>query len=241
MKILGVGDTHHGYVHPDNMSRALEIADREQPAIIFQMGDLYDLYNMSRYPRSLNLVTPLDELIEARAAAEAMWVGFRMASPKSRLIQLWGNHDDRLSKLVATKAPELEAFLQIMDYKSFWRFEGVETAESSDVEVIVEHPVHGDIWFHHGHKTKIGEHADYNLANTVTGHLHRGGTIFRGFRDRTLWELNTGYLADQRQRPMQYNAQQNSNTTPGVGLIDNDGPRFIPFPRPITKTIRIVA
>ena len=239
MKILAIGDTHFPYVDRKALDRVYDFAERKQPDIIVQMGDLYDLYNFSRYPKSLEVASPRTELRKAIAAATEMWLTLHALCPDARRVQLLGNHDDRISKQILGKAPEMEGLLDVLDFQRIWRFEGVTTAPSSDQEVVIKHPTQGEIWFHHGHRSRIGDHAIYNQANTVTGHLHKGGAVFKGYRDRTRWELNAGYIADQTKKPLQYNAQKYADTTPGMGYIDDDGPRFIPFPRPRTKVMRV--
>lgn len=229
MKALLVGDTHFPWVNEERVNRILDKVDRMQPDIVAQMGDLYDLYSFSRYVRTLNLISPKDELVEARLGAETFWRAIRDAAPRARCIQLLGNHDERMMKLAVAKAPELEALLEMLDYWSLWRFDGVELPHlKADTEVEVEDLDSGrSVILMHGHRARLGDHVKYNQQSTVVGHSHHGGVYFHRYRGETVWELNCGYIADQASKPLSYGPQRLSNSVPGYGVIDSDGPRFI--------------
>lgn len=229
MKILPIGDTHFPFTDYDKLNRIADKVDYVQPDVILQMGDLYDLYSWSRYPGTPNIMTPAEELAEGRQNAEAFWELMKLVAPKARLIQLLGNHDDRIMRTVSAKAPELEAVMKALDIMSLWRFKGVETQTSSRDEIMIEHPVHGAICFMHGHRGRLGAHMNFNQMNTVCGHSHHGGVVFQRLREKSIWELNVGYLADQKAKVMQYTMQSLSSSVPGYGVIDNDGPRFNPL------------
>jgi predicted phosphodiesterase len=230
LKAIFVGDTHNPYANHDHINQILDRVDHYQPDYVVQMGDAYDLYNFGRWPRNVSFMTPQEELIEARAGAEAFRAAMRAAAPKARLHQILGNHDDRILKLVRGKVPELEAVLEVLDYKSLWRFPGVETQPDSATELVIPGLDKGrPVVVLHGHYSKLGDHMRYNQISTVTGHSHKGGAVFDRVRGETLWELNAGYSADQKSAALAYGAQKYSRSVPGFGLVDEDGPRFIPL------------
>lgn len=228
MKAIFVGDTHFPWCDEARLNKILDAVAKEQPDIVVQMGDLYDFYSFSRHPKSLNLMTPKQELVEGRAQAEAFWSAVAILAPSARRIQILGNHDTRIERMVMSKAPELEAVLDALDFKQLWRFEGVETADSYEDEIIIEkldggHPV----LLHHGYRSKLGDHAKYNQMSTVVGHTHKAGTVPIRLRDRTIHELNCGYVADQHSKVMQYRDQKISDSTPAYGVWDELGPRYV--------------
>jgi hypothetical protein len=228
LKALTVGDTHFPWTNWDHLNQILDDADWLQPTLVVQMGDEYDFYSFSRFAKTLNLMTPKEEVMRGREEAEEFWKLMQQAAPKARCIQLLGNHDERLMKTVLGKAPELEGVLEILDYLQLWRFPGVELVQEDPTEeFILDTEEHGEILFQHGHRAKIGDHARYNGMNTVVGHSHRGGTEFIRYKGRTIWELNAGYIADQNSKPLNYNQGKISNSVPGYGIIDERGPRFI--------------
>lgn len=220
--ILVLGDLHAPFVHAKSLARAIKLASLIKPKIIVQIGDLYDLYAFSKYPRSLDLMTPKQEINEGLEVTCRMWRELRKASPKSKCFQMIGNHDSRPVKRLIEKTPELERFL---DLSSLYDFPNVTMVPSERDELII-----GDILFMHGFRSKLGDHARHNGKNTVCGHSHRGGVVYHRLGDKTLWELNAGFLANEKSYALSYTRQAKISTwTQGVGLIDELGPRFIPF------------
>jgi predicted phosphodiesterase len=230
VKVLLCGDTHFPFSDEQKLNRLIDKVDYHHPDVIVQLGDLYDFYSFSRYDGA-RFMTPTEELQNGRGEAESFWEAMRIVSPKARKIQLLGNHDDRMLKKVRAKAPELESVLEALDYQSLWRFKGVETQPDSRTEIVIESPEWSweRVMLQHGHRGKLGDHVKFNQECTAVGHSHKGGVIFHRLRGKTLWELNAGYIADQRSRALSYTAQQLSDSVPGYGIIDNDGPRFIPL------------
>lgn len=193
-----------------------------QPQFVVQVGDIYDDFSLSRYARSLNVTTPAKEASEGRKWAEEMWAEVAAASPKSKRIQIKGNHDDRLSKRLLEACPEAEAYT---DVNSRFRFEGVRLVDESFEELFL-----GDVVVQHGHK-KFGTHAPHNLAPTITGHTHHGGVAFFQNRRGVYWELNAGFGGDVNSPVFRYRSQKHLHGwTLGLGIVDALGPRFVPFP-----------
>lgn len=189
---------------------------------VIQIGDLYDLFSSSKFPRTQNLITPAEEFKEARMMAEEFWRVIQKRAPNARCHQLLGNHDERPIKRLIEKAPELEHFFNM---KAPWEFEGVKTQNGEREELILE-----GICFMHGYRSKLGDHAKYNLMNTVCGHSHTGGVHYFPLKEKTLFELNVGYLGDPEALPMRYTRQKIvTKWTPGFGVIDELGPRFVPL------------
>lgn len=221
--ILVLGDTHHPFSNTSSLRRVEALAKQIKPDVIVQIGDLLDMYSWSKYPRTLNLMTPKKELELGMKMAYQMWENLRKASPKSKCFQIFGNHDERPMLRLMEKAPELES---LIDFKSIFTFPGVETSNSQRDELII-----GKIILQHGFRSKLGDHARHNGMNTVTGHSHRGGTIFLRLGWGTIWELNAGFLGDEGSTPLSYSKQRRVSTwTQGAGLITGLGPQFIPFP-----------
>lgn len=216
--IVIIGDTHFPFCHGPTSVKILKYIEETRPNIVIQIGDLYDFFSQTRFPRSHGVMTPKDEARMGREDAEKMWAAVHGASPQSKLIQIRGNHDVRPFKRMLEKVPELEPFF---NDKEIFEFPQVETIQDETQEVVID-----GICFMHGHK-KFGEHAKYNLMSTVCGHSHTGGVLFFNIRGETLWELNAGYVGDPSQTPLQYNQQRWIRWTHGFGVIDSHGPRFI--------------
>jgi len=190
---------------------------------VVQIGDLYDCMAQSRFPKSMNYMTPAQEIESARNLAETFWETVYDICPKASLWQLLGNHDIRPKKRIRDLAPELEHF---MEFHEYWRFDGVNTQVDDRDELLID-----DIAYIHGHRSKLGDHARFMLRNVVCGHTHRGGTHFINLHDKIIWELNCGFVGDRNyDEAFSYIPHKKfGNWTTGMGEIDNLGPRFIPL------------
>lgn len=220
-KFLILGDTHFPWADPAALERAYEIAKKLQPEVIVQVGDLYDMLAWSKFPISLNGYTPKQEIELAYHQATQMWARLKEIVPQARCVQLHGNHTIRPLKRVLEVAPALEVFIQI---DQFFKFEGVEFVKDPREELIID-----GVAFIHGYASQIGRHRDFMQMSCVVGHSHRGGVVFRHIRGKTLFELNAGYLADPQSKALGYTNQRMVEWTQGVGIIDELGPRFVPF------------
>ncbi len=184
------------------------------------------MYSAAKFPRSHNVMTPKDEIEMGRVMAEDFWNAVHREAPGAKKIQLLGNHDIRPHKRIMEKVPELEQFF---DFSKLFEFNQVETIHDPTQELVM-----GDTCFIHGHR-KHGTHFTYNLMNTVLGHTHTGGVVFakvydpRLKKEKIIWELNVGYLADPTHKALMYRPQKWSRWTHGFGIIDKFGPRFIPL------------
>lgn len=220
--ILCIGDAHFPWVHKQTLEKIYQFAKENQPKHIVQLGDLFDLYAHSRFPRSLNVYSPNEEIELARKGAEEMWRRLREVCPDAKLYLITGNHDNRPLRNVIAKAPELEA-LVMAGLKPFFQFDGVQTID--DYRDILE--IQG-IAFHHGYLSQPGAHRDFNHRNIVTGHTHKGSVTYKPIAGKVLWELNAGFIGDETSKAMSYMPTKATNWTLGWGFIDQWGPRFIP-------------
>jgi predicted phosphodiesterase len=220
MKILALGDTHFPFHHKKALEWTYRLADKLKPTHVIQLGDLLDQFAFSRYPKVLKL-DPEKELALGRVAAEKMWSHFKGLP----CYQLMGNHDDRALKKALAAAPEL-ASLVGKSLRELYSFPGVRTVLDGREELIL-----GGIAFQHGHRSRLGDHARFNRISTCVGHSHTGGVVFLRDARRVFWELNAGFLGDVSSPAFGYVAQKRFHTTTvGVGIIDDLGPRFCPYP-----------
>ncbi len=215
-----IGDCHFPYVSWNILNQIIDIIGIIKQKYVIQVGDVYDMFAQSKFPK-MKFVDPYNEYKTGRAGAEEMWASIRKLSPKSKCIQIKGNHDDRPYKRLAESSPELAPFV---DLKAPFEFEGVQTFHDSTTEVVIE-----GICFQHGFRLKLGDQMKFNLMPSVGGHTHTGGANFMSIRNRMLWELNAGYCANPLDDALKYTPQRWVRWTHGCGLIDHLGPRFIPL------------
>lgn len=216
-----IPDTHFPWVNERVLEAVYKKIQRAKPGLVIQIGDLFDLYSHSRFPKSMNIYKPQEEEQLARAGAEKMWKTIRGIVPEAECVQIKGNHDIRPLKKTLEKQPEIEHVVA-KHYDLLMTFDGVTLVSDPRQEYI-----RGNVEFIHDYRGRIGEHRDYALMNAVCGHIHVGGVSFRKIRGQVLWELNCGLAGDPEAKALGYTPQKITNWTPGYGEIDGDGPRFI--------------
>ena len=217
---MAIPDIHCPFLHKQKVKKMLDMIPEIDPTHIVILGDSYDMYSFSKFPRSLNIMTPQDEILAARACMEDIWGAIAKHSPNSRKYQLKGNHSTRINKRLIEKFPEFESLL---DIDHLWKFRGVSTIQDDKDELIIN-----GISFIHGHFTKLGDHVRQMNRSVVVGHSHRPGVFYLNRDDKTLFELNCGYLADPYHKALIYRPMKNYfDWTHGFGIIDKLGPRFV--------------
>lgn len=220
-KIVLIGDCHFPFVDLGALCAVYDIIERHKPDIVIQMGDLLDMLSQTKFPRSHNIYTPKDEVELGYKMADDMWRAVKTIVPHATCYQILGNHDIRPLKRILESYPEGEIFFSIEKY---FEFEGVTTIKDARQELIIN-----DIAFIHGYKTKLGDHRDEMLMNVCVGHSHTGGVSYRKIGNKILWELNAGYIGDATSKALSYTPIRMTKWTLGCGIIDTDGPRFVPF------------
>lgn len=219
--MLIAGDTHYPFIHKPTQENFLEYNKLHQPKYIIQVGDLFDMYAHSKFPRSQNGYSPKDEERLGREMAESFFRRLRSDNPDAILYNLLGNHDVRPLKRTLESMPTMEHWVQRY-LTELMTFEGVNLI--SDPREILR--IDG-VGFHHGYLGQFGAHRDASLENIVVGHTHRGGVSYRRVRNQTLWELNAGFMGDPEAKVFSYTPSKIQDYTLGFGYIDNYGPRFI--------------
>ncbi len=222
--VIAIGDIHFPWHSRRTLAAIFKIIKEVKPDVIVQMGDLYDMFSFSRFPRTRNIYGPQQELKNARRDAEIFWHTVKSCAPKATRYQLFGNHEDRLVKRALENAPELEHFAK-QGLRSLMQFDGVDLLDDSREVLMID-----GVGYHHGYLSGLGAHARANLNSMVVGHTHRGGTHFIKLEHEMIWELNVGFCANRHAVPMSYGEQRRfSNWTLGVGIVDELGPRFVPL------------
>jgi predicted phosphodiesterase len=221
-KIAVISDIHWPFQNERILSAFFAYIESNQPEWVILNGDAWDMYSHAKFPRSHNVFVPREEERLARAGNEKFWMEVKARCPDARCYQLLGNHDIRPMKRVLETYPEAEDWIA-QKLKDLFTFEGVTTIQDAREELII-----GDIMVHHGYRSQLGAHRDYTLMNSINGHTHRGGAVFRQIRGQVLWELNSGLAGDATKKGLTYTSQRMTDWTPGFGWVDSHGPRFIP-------------
>jgi hypothetical protein len=180
------------------------------------------MYSHAKFPRSHNQFTPRDEEQLSRKMNEDFWQDVKRASPRSKCIQMLGNHDARPLKRVLEVYPEAEDWIKERLQKMF-TFDGVHTVFNPREEYYLN----SNTILFHGYRSKLGEHRDFTLMNCINGHTHNPGVVFKKIRGASLWELNTGFAGDPQAKGLTYTPQKITQWTQGFGVINKYGPQFI--------------
>lgn len=205
-----------------SVEKIYHLIEETKPNIVVSLGDLYDQFCYSKFARTHDLMTPKEEISEAREGAVNMWKQIRKLLPKkAQCYQLLGNHDSRIMKRVVERFPEILSVLNVQD---IYKFEGVETYHDASDWLMIEGVV-----YTHGHLTRLGDHAKLFMKPVVHGHTHRGGSIFFNTLDGPLWELDCGFVADKNAVPLLYGPTKHNLWVKGCGLITPHAPMFIPL------------
>ena len=102
-KTLLLSDIHVPYHDLLALQTAIDYGKYFKPDTIIINGDMLDYYRASRFPKSKNRPTIVDEL----TAANQFLRYLRQQFTKQRIIYKFGNHDERYEAYVMEHAPEL--------------------------------------------------------------------------------------------------------------------------------------
>jgi predicted MPP superfamily phosphohydrolase len=222
--IIAIGDMHEPFSDRQVKLWAIEIIKEVKPKLIIQMGDLYDMFALSRFPKRIRM-TADEEIDKGFEKAYMFWQDVKKAAPRAKCFQLLGNHDQRPAKKIVELCPEI---LSIYEPKPLWEFPKVETIKSNETII-------NNIVFEHGYRSKLGDHMVANdFMPTVRAHSHTGGVHFRRVGKNTgsiSWELDCGYLGNPFDPELAYRTSQRFfKWTHGLGYITADVPCFVPYP-----------
>lgn len=106
--ILVGSDFHDVEVDLFVLSVFIDTAKRMQPDVIVLNGDIFDLYEFSRFsidPRKVKIKERFDFV------KEQIFGALRKACPKAQIDLICGNHEARLLKLLADKTPAIKVVL----------------------------------------------------------------------------------------------------------------------------------
>lgn len=223
LRLLAVGDVHAPFADMAKLKAVYEVARDIKPTHIWQCGDGYDMYSFSRFPKSVDLITPKQELQEGKAQLSAMWKELQKIAPKAKCYQSRGNHSVRIMKKMLASAPEFESLLD-EPISKLTEFPGVVDMKTGRSEIDL-----GGTLLVHGWSSRIGFHLDYFGQNVVCGHTHHGGVVYKARKEGAMWELNCGFVADINALPLQYGETKTNSWVSGCGVVDKYGPRFIPL------------
>ena len=141
----------------------------------------------------------------------------RRAAPRARCIEIASNHGDRLLKRIRERLPEIEGLVS----QDVFRLEGVERLPEVRID---------GVQYMHGFRGRAQEHAKYNQCSTVHGHSHMASLVWHKNGRGAYFNLECGWLGDERRECFAYREQSLTRWILSVGLITNGSPTLLKYP-----------
>lgn len=169
--IVVIPDVHLPKHDPESLAIAENLCAHLQPDIIVQIGDLLDVYKLSRFDKDPASKTTLQDELDHGVE---FWRRIRDRNPHAELHWKEGNHEERLRKFLWSKAGEL-ACLRALDFTELMcldKFGVTFHAANSRFNV-------GPLKITHGKATGGGRsgnaaHAELSCGvSGISGHTHR--------------------------------------------------------------------
>lgn len=179
-RVLVMSDIHIPFHDANAVSEFVKWGKKVNPNAIILNGDIVDFYTISRFEKNLSITSLKEEIDSTREFLG--WL--RQQFPKARIIYKEGNHDERLSKYIFRKAPELFGIPEIElpnlltgRRENESEIRGIEwVGDQRRIDV-------GGLTILHGHELGKGSIAPpvnpargsfvKALESTLVGHLHR--------------------------------------------------------------------
>jgi hypothetical protein len=220
-RVVILGDTHFPWADQNALTLVYTMIEKLKPEYVVQIGDLFDLYAYSRWPKSQYQFSPQEEVSLARQMAEKMWNTIHQIADV-KCIQLLGNHCIRPHRAVISAGlGELEPYF---NFNALYDFKDVKTIFDPREPLTM-----GSLTFIHGFLSGLGGHISHFGTHVIHGHTHRGGLIYKRHFGKSLFELDVGYLGDTNAKCFTFTSSKVTNWTKGIGFIHELGPMWIPF------------
>lgn len=174
-KVLSLSDIHIPYHDKGALESAVAFGKKLKPNVVLINGDFIDFHNLSRWEKDPKKRDTVYEITVGDKCLQ--WL--RHKFPKARFIYKLGNHDERLTKYIWQKCPELYG-LEGLELHNVLHF------EDYGVERVNDNPIMcGKLPILHGHEAGKGISAPVNparglflrtLHSCLQGHYHRTST-----------------------------------------------------------------
>jgi predicted phosphodiesterase len=230
--ILIVPDTHRPYHDERAWQLMLKVGKDLKPHYLVHLGDLADFYSVSSHSKNPSRVKDLDtELQDVNKALDELDA---LGAKDKRFVA--GNHEDRLTRYLQDKAPELFKTITIpglLHLKSRgWDYTPYKKATTI-----------GKVDFTHDVGSSSGRSAVFNVLDTyqhsaVSAHVHRLQFIVEGnARGEQKLSAMFGWLGDVEAIDYMHEAKAKKNWALGfgVGYVDDTSGVAYLTPVPIVK------
>lgn len=204
--VLLLGDIHAPYHNAMALTTALRYGHEHGIDAIILNGDFIDFYGISRFSKKPNKPSLKDEIEIAKTILERI----RDKFGDIKIVWKDGNHDERLDKYIADKAPEIYDLDEKPSVRTLLELDKLRIDYVSDKRVIKI----GKLNLIHGHEILSGAGA-VNLARTVRlkananvafNHFHKTQEdIYTNIEGETIGSWAIGCLCDLSPEYMPFN------------------------------------
>lgn len=173
-----VNDQHF----PDADMRAIKVSNRVmsrvKPSMIIIPGDLFDMYQLSKFDKNPQRIDKMQEEIDE--VTNYLKV-LRTLNPNARILLEEGNHEERLQRYLWTQSPGLSSLRALkMDCLLGLTDNGIEHVKYEDGVMIngTFLVLHGDLvrkWSGYTSRAMMEKHGGCGIH----GHTHRGGSHYQ--------------------------------------------------------------
>lgn len=193
--VLVIGDTHHRYVDHGALGAVRAWAKDYQPDRIIQIGDNIDGKALGRWPKAPEEMMGLQDEFDM---ARTFWAEFKMVCPDATLVQLEGNHEERL-QLALWQSPGLHTLRTLTIASLMGCHEmGVEYYQRTH-----RYWIRKDLKLLAMHGNQVSQNSGYSVHNevlkrhcsVVIGHVHRLGMVHHTGELETWTGVECGHLA----------------------------------------------
>jgi len=213
-------DPHNPYHDKETMRAVNPFLKELQPNYLVYNGDVNDFYQISSFDKNPDRINRMQEDLDSTTA---MFGLHRNLMPNTVMIEVDGNHEDRLRRFLwssavqfaSLRALQLEQLLRLDDYEiSHVPYE--EGLMVNDIFLVI----HGDLSSKESGYTAKRMREKHG-GNGLCGHCHKGGSSYK--RDRFgIWGWWEGFcLCD-----LYPDWIKNPNWMQGLSLVHFKGKRF---------------
>jgi len=235
-RLLVVPDSHHPYVDHRAWDLLIQVGKVFKPNTIISIGDLADFYAVSSHSKDPRRSHSLEDEVDAVNKALDDLDSF--GAKDKRYIA--GNHEDRLTRYLMDKAPELFNTVKIPELFKLKERGWSYIPYKEDTKI-------GRMWFTHDVGV-AGRNATFKALDTyqhsiVTGHSHRLQYIVEGNAvGEYKLSAQFGWLGDAKKIDYMARANVRKNWALGFGLgyIDEESGIVYLTPVPIVKYTCVV-
>ena len=198
------GDTHYPHIDQRAEDAVLQFSRDWQPDTHLWIGDCLDLASISRFSTRSFMTQYQDPVIDSIRGFGQAINRVRKINPNSRLVWIFGNHDERLESFVE----EYPAWRGIADdvrglIRQFGRCDAIDDVEIIKLKDIDDDFSIGKMHYHHGTKANIhcaaSMVAEWEACITF-GHTHTQQVFTKTTRGKFRQAYCIGHLSNRNAR-----------------------------------------